>query len=119
MPHHEVYISHVPKTQTHFWDVEECRMLQLQALCLKHVYARSNFPTHVQACEVDRMPKVEVDSILDSRFRCPKFYCVVDSVGYNASEFFWEPDVNLTNASLAFTTFHELSPMKPRPHNRI
>ena len=65
--------------------------------------------------EMDGMPEFEVNSILDSQFRRSKLHYLVDWVGYDASENSWEPAANLSNASLAVTTFHELYPYKPRP----
>ena len=64
------------------------------------------------------MEEFEANSILDSRFRRRKLEYYVDWVGYDVSNYSWEPTVVLTNAngeSKIFTTDFYLVPVHTWP----
>ena len=65
--------------------------------------------------QVDGLPEFEVASILDSRFRRRKLFYLIRWVGSDSSDDSWEPEINLSNASLAIAEHHDEYPDKPRP----
>ena len=65
--------------------------------------------------QVDGFLEFEVNSILDSRFKRRKLEYLVDWIGYDASDWTWEPAANLTNAQDAIATFHTRFPSRSSP----
>ena len=65
------------------------------------------------AIQVDGVPKFEVQSVLDSRFR-RKLQYLVDWVGYDAFDRTWEPAGALKNTKDAVADFHKKIPSRPR-----
>ena len=58
--------------------------------------------------QVDGVPKLEVQVVLDSQFWRRKLQFFVDWVGYDASDRSWEPADAVTNATKAVDAFHNI-----------
>ena len=63
--------------------------------------------------QVDGFPEFEVDFLLDSKFRRLKLFYKIRWVAYDTSEDSWEPAINLSNASLAISMYHQKYHAKP------
>ena len=71
-------------------------------------------PPHLPI-QVDGLPEFEVKEILDSTYFYRKLQYLVDWVGYDQSDISWQPEANVSNASIAIKEFYEKFPDKPRP----
>ena len=64
--------------------------------------------------QVDGVPELEVQVVLDSRIRRRTLQYFVDLVGYDESDRSWERADALNNATEAVDAFHIKNPAKPR-----